>query len=166
MPSNIMHAIHDDILPLLHTLREIGLDTQEHEKTGEEPVVESRESAPHGPARGDPHHPVSSRSDAVLVFLDRHGRVDATREHLYDSVRPSRHLPVLYGTDLSDIPDDEPVCFLSAHLGVSKATTWYDYGFHQPQGPLNSSGTASATAVRAAAHRLARRLGVPTSEFT
>jgi hypothetical protein len=206
MPSNIMHALHDDVLPALHTLREIGIDGREAEDDAAHNALSDTVTAPFDSTLGDQldlQHArnimnnddsssssnsgdASARSSsgdnsgnshsaheddppsesghsesppsAVLAFLDRHGRVDHARGELYNAVRPSRGQPVLYGTDL---PANEPVCFLSAHLGVSKATTWYDYGFHQPQGPLNASGTTSASAVRASADRLARRLGIP-----
>ncbi|EDQ90956.1 uncharacterized protein MONBRDRAFT_31627 [Monosiga brevicollis MX1] len=96
-PDNIMHALHDDMLPLFATLLETwGV----------------------------------GRQDVQLVALDPFPSVLGTSpllDHL--TTRPALHL-----RDLS--PQTRFVCFQRAHMGLSKRTTWYDYGFFQPQGPL------------------------------
>jgi protein O-mannose beta-1,4-N-acetylglucosaminyltransferase len=96
---------------------------------------------------------LEGQAGATLTFLDAHGR-DPERDAVYDAVRPSA-APSLH---LRDLAEGSVVCFRSAHLGLSKATSWYQYGFHTLQGPVNR--TVSAPIVRSAAQTLARRFGV------
>ncbi|XP_045193242.2 protein O-linked-mannose beta-1,4-N-acetylglucosaminyltransferase 2-like [Mercenaria mercenaria] len=45
-------------------------------------------------------------------------------------------------TDFQD--EDGLICFRSIFIGLSKTTTWYDYGFSNPQGPLSDSKVDSS----------------------
>ena len=42
------------------------------------------------------------------------------------------------------LPPQKPACFVDATMGISKETTWYDYGFHQPQRPKPESAVTAA----------------------
>jgi len=119
MPSNVMHAMHDDVLPMLHTMRELGLLGQ---------------------------------TNATVVFVDKHGMGSAS-DTLYAAAQPSS-IPTMH---LADVPQDTAVCFRSIHLGLSKATTWYQYGFHTAQGPTDGTHPA---ALRAAVDSLRRGLAL------
>ena len=100
-PNNVMHVLHDDIFPLHHTLHGLGVLP-----------APSSENA-------------TARSGVALVFTDGWGPQTGANnlEWLYEAF--SSHLPLF---DRS-IPDSvSMVCFRDAHLGLSKASTWYDYG--------------------------------------
>eukprot|EP00053_Salpingoeca_punica_P019054 m.190023 g.190023 ORF g.190023 m.190023 type:complete len:871 (-) comp17557_c0_seq4:1593-4205(-) len=69
--------------------------------------------------------------------------------------------PMLYRRMLSE--DTDFVCFERAWLGLSKATTWYDYGFHEPQGPIPNKVVDGAV-VRRFAQTVAAKLGIEGPE--
>ncbi|XP_046328957.2 protein O-linked-mannose beta-1,4-N-acetylglucosaminyltransferase 2-like [Haliotis rufescens] len=98
-PDNIMHVIHDDILPLHHTLQLVSLGANRFS-----------------------HH-------VQLVVLE--GWDMGEFESIYS-----------YFTSYDILTKDkigilgEMVCFRSGHVGISKTTTWYQYGFDSPQAPL------------------------------
>lgn len=104
-PDNLMHFLHDDIFPLIDTLKQLAVEKQE-----------------------------------VSIFF-------------FDEWSNSFNFPMMhFGTDVYSLvpaqsfltPDQFPgrkfVCFRKAHVGLSKETTWYDYGFHRPQAPLPPHG--------------------------
>lgn len=100
-PDNIMHVIHDDLLPMLHTLEMI---------TGEGNLN-------------------MSAFDIQLVFME--GWSPGDYINLYEVF--SLHKP-LYKMDLQ--AKGSVTCFRDAYVGISKETTWYQYGFREPQGPI------------------------------
>ncbi len=73
-------------------------------------------------------------STARLVFLEgwQHGEYFDMYGWL------SRERPLLKDA-LMKHDNDALVCFDDAFLGLSKETTWYQYGFNEPQGPLQTT---------------------------
>ncbi len=100
-PDNIMHVIHDDLLPMFHTLEMI---------TGEGNIN-------------------MSAFDVKLVFME--GWSPGDYINLYEVF--SIHKP-LFKMDLQ--AKGLVTCFRDAYVGISKETTWYQYGFREPQGPI------------------------------
>lgn len=99
-PDNLMHVIHDDILPIYHKLKLLHLAGN------------------------------SSKRFSTTLVLD-----DTWEEgpffKLYNILSDSQ--PILK----SNLRDTSGLtCFHNARVGLPKSTTWYDYGFHQPQAPL------------------------------
>lgn len=94
-PYNLMHVIHDDLLPLWMTLKMLFS---------------------------------SSRSSAVqLVMMD--GNEKGPWFELYQLMSTSIFLK-------DDVQKRELICFKDIVVGLSKETTWYQYGFKVPQGPI------------------------------
>ncbi|XP_028391693.1 protein O-linked-mannose beta-1,4-N-acetylglucosaminyltransferase 2-like [Dendronephthya gigantea] len=54
---------------------------------------------------------------------------------------------------------DTLVCFQEVTVGISKFTTWYEYGFHMPQAPLPNH-TADGTIIRQFTTYITNKLGV------
>ena len=50
------------------------------------------------------------------------------------------------------------VCFEEAYVGINKASTWYQYGFDKPQGPVLPHARRKGKFVRQASNYLGRRL--------
>ncbi|EDO46410.1 predicted protein [Nematostella vectensis] len=99
-PDNIMHAIHDDLLPLFHTMKQYSNS-------------------------GSSQIDLNSR----LVFMEGY------------ELGPYSELYQLFSRLQLVIKDNLTVnntlkCFQNAVVGLSKFTTWYQYGFDQIQGPL------------------------------
>ncbi|XP_069873630.1 protein O-linked-mannose beta-1,4-N-acetylglucosaminyltransferase 2 [Dipodomys merriami] len=91
---------------------------------------------------------------ARLLFAEGRGRGPHFRLYELLSARPPllrAQLPAL----------GRLLCFPQAFVGLSKATTWYQYGFAQPQGPKPNI-LVSGHELRQFARFLAERLGVPT----
>ncbi|EGD77857.1 hypothetical protein PTSG_12894 [Salpingoeca rosetta] len=100
-PDNIMHVLHDDLLPLFFTLRsEFG---------------------------------AAAENRALLVCADEFSTSLST-QRLYELLTQR---DILYLQHLQQDPA-QLTCFSSLRVGISKRTTWYDYGFEHPQGPLPS----------------------------
>ncbi len=100
-PDNIMHVIHDDLLPMFHTLEMMG-------------------------GRGRVN---MSAYDVQLVFME--GWSPGDHVNLYEVF--SQH-KLLFKADLQ--AKGSATCFRDAYVGISKETTWYQYGFREPQGPI------------------------------
>jgi protein O-mannose beta-1,4-N-acetylglucosaminyltransferase len=103
-PDNFMHVLHDDILPLHHTLELISSLSRQLE-TGD------------------------NRYNVQLVFIE--GWDLGPFEDLYQLFTRYNLMPK------QDFPSKhDMVCFKDAFVGLSTTTTWYQYGFIEPQGPL------------------------------
>lgn len=118
-PGNLMHVIHDDVLPLYLTIRQHQLDC------GNE-----------------------KRCHYRLVMVDDHQDLEGSQDisSLYQIVAPygsvkKRDLIHLLGSPSLSTADslDALVCFEDVLIGLSKLPTWYQYGFNCPQGPINDS---------------------------
>eukprot|EP00045_Choanoeca_perplexa_P010109 m.101067 g.101067 ORF g.101067 m.101067 type:complete len:555 (-) comp15157_c0_seq2:41-1705(-) len=120
-PDNIMHALHDDVLPVYATLQEMdGI----------------------------------AWNSTLLVAVDNFRRDLPSLELLAMlSERPILHA--------SEFPKDaQVICYRDVTLGLSKRTTWYDYGFDRPQGPIPGKAL-DATIVHRYAAFVRERLSLP-----
>lgn len=97
-PDNLMHVIHDDLLPLFYTLRQ------------------------YFPGDGGKVFNMEVQS----VFME--GRDEGSYFDLYEIF--SEKEPIL---KMQLMANNTLWCFNEALVGISKATTWYDYGFKVPQ---------------------------------
>ena len=97
-PSNLMHVIHDDLLPLWLTIK-LSFASQLH-------------------------------SSLQLVMMD--GRDQGPWFELYQFFSKNIFLK-------ADALNRELVCFTDIVVGLSKESTWYQYGFKVPQGPIADS---------------------------
>ncbi|KAJ3281038.1 Protein O-linked-mannose beta-1,4-N-acetylglucosaminyltransferase 2 [Borealophlyctis nickersoniae] len=132
-PHNIMHNLHDDALGMYFVLKEY-MGQGSHEQD----------------------MPFSLHTHRLLIF-DKYGESASTRPFKYLSNDPIR-----YG---GYIKQDEDVitCFRDAVVGNSKLTTWYQYGFQIPQGPIPGK-TPNGMHVREVAEWYTRRIGIPLGE--
>ena len=94
-PNNLMHVIHDDLIPLWMTLKLLFTP--------------------------------SGYSPVQLVMMD--GNEKGPWFELYQLVSKSILLK-------DDVQKWELTCFKDIVVGLSKETTWYQYGFKVPQGPI------------------------------
>ena len=106
--DNLMHVFHDDLLPIFSTLRLLK---------GASLNMESESSSN------------DNLLDFQLLFME--GWLPGQYKRLYQLF--SKY-PNIYKSEL--IADDTVTCFRSSYLGLNKDTTWYQYGFKQPQGPI------------------------------
>lgn len=93
-PENLMHVLHDDIIPLFKTMRKFFLTSDQIQ----------------------------------LAFME--GREEGAYFELYKLLSDNILM-------LQNISSSGLTCFLDVIVGLCKETTWYQYGFREPQGPLN-----------------------------
>lgn len=99
MPDNIMHVIHDDLLPLYYTLKKFSFGVQSVDLDFNLIMMEGWDPGPY--------------FQTYKLFTDK--------------------LVILK----RDIDRREAMtCFENVVVGIDKFTTWYQYGFRNPQGPL------------------------------
>ncbi|CAH1778985.1 unnamed protein product [Owenia fusiformis] len=72
-----------------------------------------------------------------IVFIDHHG-VDIEWSNELYSIFTNRE--IIYRRNLSQTKS--MVCFEHAYIGLAKSTTWYQYGFNEPQGPSGNHVTS------------------------
>ncbi|KAI9329335.1 hypothetical protein BDR26DRAFT_872639 [Obelidium mucronatum] len=133
--SNIMHSLHDDVLPLFHHIREqIG-----------------------GFMSPYPHFEFDLRNHRIQ-FVDDY--------EITETFRPFQYLTDLPIGKLSELTDDKDLitCFRDATAGVRKLTTWYQYGFNGPQGPIQDKAV-NGFHVRMVTDFFVSRLGLPTQDY-
>ena len=104
-PDNLMHLLHDDVLPLISMARQLLTDV--------------------------PRISVFFWDDWGDFFSYPLMRFAADIYQLIPAA--SLLTPGVVG-------DKELLCFRTAHVGVSRETTWYDYGFRAPQAALPVRG--------------------------
>ena len=109
-PGNLMHVLHDDLLPMYAALV----------------MIAGRDPATLNVATG---RRTSEPFDVQVVFAE--GWQPGEFADLYELF--SSHSPI-YRSQLS--PLDRALCFADVFVGLPKDTVWYQYGFHQPQGPV------------------------------
>eukprot|EP00041_Stephanoeca_diplocostata_P016296 m.320432 g.320432 ORF g.320432 m.320432 type:complete len:760 (-) comp20320_c0_seq3:522-2801(-) len=132
-PNNVMHILHDDVLPVLHTLRAVG-------RLGDGSTTM---------AFMDPLGVHNESDDWYKLLLP-----GSQHQSIYRKMLPT-------SVDVQGATRDAIVCFRRAYAGVIKEPTWYDYGFLQPQGPIPNHPATSAPYVRWATNFLAAQLGAP-----
>lgn len=98
------------------------------------------------------HQDLHGRFDVQLAFMDE--AEEGSLWPLYQLF--STHVPI---TKAEMINVGRPVCFRDAHVGLSKSTVWYQYGFFQPQGPISPNITSLELSAFVA--YLKHELGVP-----
>ena len=125
-PNNLMHILHDDLLPAYTTLGKI---------TGGQIGAQG--------------------FDIQLVLME--GWEAGPYIHLYQLL--SLYPPIL-ASQFNNT--SKPVCFKDAFIGISKDTTWYQYGFDTPQGPLPNTKVTSVDIRRFTAY-YRKRLEVSSS---
>ncbi|KAJ3292762.1 Protein O-linked-mannose beta-1,4-N-acetylglucosaminyltransferase 2 [Rhizoclosmatium sp. JEL0117] len=133
--NNIMHTLHDDVIPLYHHIREvIG-----------------------GYMAGFPHFDFDLRNHRIQ-FVDDY--------EITETFRPFQYLTDLPMGRLADLQEDKDLitCFRDATAGVRKLTTWYQYGFNGPQGPIDNK-FVNGLHVRMVADFFTSRLGLPTQDY-
>ncbi|KAJ3105309.1 Protein O-linked-mannose beta-1,4-N-acetylglucosaminyltransferase 2 [Phlyctochytrium planicorne] len=131
-PHNIMHNLHDDVVPLFHLIKHyVGKGEFEYRM----------------PFSLDTHR---------LLFIDPYDPSESTRPFQYLTNRPLRFLQRL------EQDKDVITCFRDAIVGSTKLTTWYQYGFVEPQGPLHKE--INGLHVREVSDWFVRRLGLPLGE--
>ena len=131
-PRNIMHNLHDDVLPMFHMIKEyVGKGSLE---------------------RGEPF----SLDEHQLLLLDPYEATDSTKPFYYLSNHPLR-----FRTFFNQPGEPNVVtCFRDAVVGQSKLTTWYQYGFKEPQGPIQGK-KVNGLNVREVVEWMVRRVGLP-----
>ena len=144
-PDNIFHGMHDDVVPALQTMwGGVG------------------KGAAGGAAR-----------PFRAVLVDSWPSTAATRdtERVLVAITGG---PLLRLADLSEPRDADTagqqqqeeqqgqppslVCFEEAYVGIDKASTWYQYGFDKPQGPVLPHAPGKGQLLRQAAAYVAHRL--------
>nr|XP_054748194.1 protein O-linked-mannose beta-1,4-N-acetylglucosaminyltransferase 2-like [Lytechinus pictus] len=80
----------------------------------------------------------SGIKDATLLIND--GQEEGPYFHLYKHI--SKQMPILTH-QLSQNDSSSLTCFEEVQVGLSKLTTWYQYGFDVPQGPLEDIAVTS-----------------------
>jgi protein O-mannose beta-1,4-N-acetylglucosaminyltransferase len=128
--DNIMHILHDDFIGLYHTVRRHA--------------SENDGNFPDYAAFG---------TDQIIQFFDESGPGE------YDSLFSllSNH-PLRYRKDL--VNTNHITRFEQIYVGNSKLTTWYQYGFHEPQGPIKNK-EVSGYNVRQAVNYIKFKLQIP-----
>lgn len=106
----------------------------------------------HGPAnQEDPTAPFSL--DTNIFFSDWYGK------EYYDYLfRMISQNPLQYRSEWRK-STNHPICFAQAIVGNSKHSTWYNYGFMEPQAPIPNK-VVSGLHVRDGARYIMRRLGI------
>ncbi|KAJ3055011.1 Protein O-linked-mannose beta-1,4-N-acetylglucosaminyltransferase 2 [Rhizophlyctis rosea] len=132
-PRNIMHNLHDDVLGMYFMLKEF---------------VGKGSNSQSMPFSLDTHR---------LLIEGMHGATDSTRPFQFLSKYPLR-----YGAYLRQ-EENVITCFRDAVVGNSKLTTWYQYGFDRPQGPIENK-IVNGMHVREVAEWFVRRMGIPLGE--
>eukprot|EP00042_Codosiga_hollandica_P046210 m.482705 g.482705 ORF g.482705 m.482705 type:complete len:639 (+) comp57192_c0_seq4:42-1958(+) len=146
-PENIMHVLHDDLIPLFHTLQIFS---------GWPPAG----TRGHHFIAADPLDHVIDRS-VQLLYLD--GRPPGQFAELFQLLSDKGAL------DVGTLPNADLVCFKEVLAGVSKQSLWYQYGFSRTQGPVDAlnerlTGQIVSDFRRYALRRVARNISAGAEE--
>lgn len=98
-PQNIMHVVHDDLLPLYHTMRQFS--------------------------------PSMLSADLEFRLVMMEGWDEGSYVELYKLFTKKQ---LVIKKDFEKV--NNLACFRHGIIGISKYTTWYQYGFKEPQGAL------------------------------
>ncbi|KAJ3349966.1 Protein O-linked-mannose beta-1,4-N-acetylglucosaminyltransferase 2 [Entophlyctis luteolus] len=133
--NNIMHSLHDDVIPLFHHIREyLGGYMELYD---------------------------------YFEFDLRNHKLQFTDDYdLTETFRPFQYLSDVPVGQMKDLNEDPNLitCFRDATAGVRKLTTWYQYGFGGPQGPIKSK-FVNGYHVRQVANFFIGRLGLPMEDY-
>ncbi|KAJ1561674.1 Protein O-linked-mannose beta-1,4-N-acetylglucosaminyltransferase 2, partial [Cladochytrium tenue] len=134
--ANIMHVLHDDIIPLFHHLKK---------HCGPDSDPDSRLPFPLAGHR--------------LLFIDPYGPATLhARPYSYLGRAAPRHLRDFLAFDSGVV-----TCLREAYVGTSARDNWYQYGFGRPQGPIPGH-RASGLRVREVAEWFCDRVGLALGE--
>ena len=103
-PDNIMHVLHDDVIPLHYTLHLLLPKTNKKGRYG-----------------------------VRLLFMD-----DFDAHHSEMLYKIFSLYPIMHKVNLVKHFHNKLLCFNDAYAGLSRYTTWYQYGFKTPQGPIQN----------------------------
>ncbi|EGF76611.1 hypothetical protein BATDEDRAFT_92595 [Batrachochytrium dendrobatidis JAM81] len=131
-PKNIMHNLHDDLLGMYYMLKEfVGRGTSSR------------------------YMPFSLDGHRVLI-IDPYDATDSTRIFQYLT-----NFPLRFSSYLKQKNEEHIVtCFRDAYVGNTKLTTWYQYGFNEPQGPI-AGKSVNGMYLREVGEWFMRRLVLP-----
>lgn len=107
-PNNIMHFLHDDFLGLYHTIRYFSKHVNDDNLDFEQ-----------------------FDDNRYIQFLDDNGI--SYHDFLYQFLTK---YPLMYKVDLGK--NSSFIRYHEAIVGISRLTTWYQYGFKEPQGPIKN----------------------------
>ena len=97
------------------------------------------------------------QSSTRLVFLE--GWLEGEYFDMYRWL--SREEPLLKDDFTKQGADSSLICFEDAYLGISKDTTWYQYGFEEPQGAVPNTKVVTAREIRIFTNAFLRSLTTP-----
>lgn len=108
-PDNLMHSLHDDLVPLYHTLKSSNLFENENNK-----------------------------AKFNLFFFDDYFKIenDFYSRSFYSTLF-KHNANLFYKYDFKAI--DQLICFEKIEIGLKKETIWYDYGFTKYQSSINKT---------------------------
>lgn len=121
-PDNLMHVVHDDLLPAYYTMKQYS-DLDDEARLV---FMEGWSEGPHF----DLYRLLSSKQPLLKEQLKNFGKL---------------------------------MCFTKSYVGLSKMTTWYQYGFVQPQGP-KANILVSGNEIRQFAKALMDRMNISRPE--
>ncbi|KAI9351612.1 hypothetical protein DFJ73DRAFT_659286 [Zopfochytrium polystomum] len=133
---NVMHNLHDDVVVLYHQLKRHVGGGGGDERYGGWPFDLARHR---------------------IQFIDPYGHTPYDRPFRYLSRKPLRMRDYLQ-YDAKVITG-----FRDAVVGATKRTTWYQYGFGRPQGPIEGK-VVNGLHVREVANWFVRRMGLEIGE--
>ncbi|XP_074602610.1 protein O-linked-mannose beta-1,4-N-acetylglucosaminyltransferase 2-like [Brevipalpus obovatus] len=115
-PDNLMHSLHDDIIPLLWTLLGLGWY--------KDYTLFAFDSWP--------------AYDTISFNRIIYRKLFAVNEILDKTSQQPSQAGVKN-------PLSRLICFKEAWFGLDKETVWYQYGFRSPQGPVNYTGSSGSS---------------------
>lgn len=148
-PDNLMHALHDDLLPLFRELRKLlpslrGRRTRPMSQPSTSDGASGREQQQQQQWR-------RHRFPFRLFFTDDYSGEQLEHDALYAAMSGRELLTQLdllrpaQGGGGGGRDDGSSgyrlVCFEEAYAGFDRSTLWYQYGFESPQGPLPLSAS-------------------------
>lgn len=105
----------------------------------------------------DKHSDKNNPFDVQLFIFDDKSAVDSEVEKFYAVFSK-------FKIKSKENFEDGVTCFKSIFIGLSKTTTWYDYGFTNPQGPLLNY-EANSRHVRSTVEHIRQQLPLPSRNF-
>ena len=108
-PDNLMHFVHDDLLPLYNTLQSIlfaSLDQKPERKLN-------------------------------FFLFDDYFRIESDHYSRSFYLSLFKNVQLFYKNDFK--AGNQLICFEDAEIGLDKGTVWYDYGFKRPQFAVNKT---------------------------
>ena len=117
-PDNVMHVLHDDLIPLFHTLISLKLI----------------------PSFGSDKH----KFPITLFLADEYS--ESEHYNIYNVFHENGLFTMeSLVTSFHKMPKTKSmVCFSDMYVGLLNSTVWYQYGFTEPQDPVPNSNVKSS----------------------